>query len=72
MNSFRFLGYLGPRLSQLLGWTFEPTSLSDKLLPDPPKIPDTLYQKNLKITSNVLQYVPPPYTHAIQFPKLKG
>lgn len=69
MSHLRILGYLGPRISQLLGWTFEPNVLMDPLLQnDKPKIPDSVYQSHLKITSSVLQYVPPPFQSSIQFP----
>lgn len=65
----RILGYLGPRISQLLGWTFEPSSLADPLLEkDKPKIPDAIYRSHLNVTATALQYVPPPYQTAIQFP----
>jgi hypothetical protein len=73
MTKFRCFAYFGPRLSQIVGWTFDANSLTDPLLQDKgPKIPDRVYQIQMAVTSEVMRYVPPPYNHFTQFPKLKG
>lgn len=74
MTKFRFLGYLGPRISQFLGWTFDTHSFTDPLLQETnkPKIPDKVYQLQMVATSGALSYVPPPYNQLAQFPLLKG
>jgi hypothetical protein len=74
MTNFRFFAYLGPRLSQFLGWTFDTNSLTDPLLQESikPKIPDRVYQLPMVATSHAMSYVPPPYNQLAQFPKLKG
>jgi hypothetical protein len=61
MVQFRILGYLIPRLSQLLGWTVDTTPLIDPLLKNEeiPKVKTQALQHVTKLQQKL--YHPPPY-----------
>jgi hypothetical protein len=62
MVQFRFLGYLVPRLSQLLGWTVDTTPLIDPLLKNEeiPKVKTQALQQVTKLQQTL--YNPPQYS----------
>lgn len=62
MVQFRFLGYLVPRLSQLLGWTVDTTPLIDPLLKNEeiPKVKTQALQHVTKLQQTL--YHPPQYS----------
>ena len=71
MVQFRFLGYLVPRLSQLLGWTVDTNALADPLVKkeDIPKVKTQILHQVAKVQQNL--YHPPPYVPP-KIPKLSG
>lgn len=70
MSHIRILSYLAPRISQIVGWTFDTNSLTDPLLDkySKPILPVTVYRAHYAIASTVTEYVPPPYKQTVNFP----
>jgi hypothetical protein len=61
MTQFRFLSYLVPRISQMLGWTVDTNSYVDPLLKQDgiPKVKQDVFLQVGKIQRSL--YQPPPY-----------
>ena len=70
---YRSLSLVSVRLYQILGWTVDTNMLTEPLFDSkqPRKVKNPLEPLRV-LPSQLLSYVPPPYSQPFNFPKKKG